>query len=295
MKKYFYKGLAVVNAYANYQKVNQQVSILQQKFCELGVQLEKTDTATLSSKVSGGNLSCNQTDVDFVLYLDKDKHTAYLLEQMGFRLFNNAKSIEICDDKMLTHLHLANKEIPMPTTMHAPLCYTPNAYNPTVLDDAEKTLGFPMVVKECFGSFGKQVYLAQERGELETLHKTLLGKPHLFQQFIEYSKGKDVRLIVIGGKVVCAMERQSQTDFRANVELGATGVAYLPDRNYIELAEKVATILNLDYCGVDLLHSKDGPLVCEVNSNAFFNEISKVCQIDVAKLLAQHIYQKVYK
>ena len=293
MKKFF-KGLAVVNAYANYQKVNFQVEALQKSFLELGITLEKIDTATLQAQICDGNSSVSKKDVDFVLYLDKDKHSALLLENLGFRLFNSAKSIEVCDDKMLTHIALADKGIKMPDTIHAPLCYVDGVVNSTVLDNAEK-LGYPLVVKECFGSLGKQVYKVDNRAELESLHKKLLGKPHIFQKFIWQSQGQDVRLIVIGGKVVCAMERKSQTDFRANVELGAVGTKYDAPASYVELAEKVAKILGLDYCGVDLLHTTDGPLVCEVNSNAFFNEISKVCSVDVATLLAQYVYSKVYK
>ena len=183
----------------------------------------------------------------------------------------------------------------MPKTLPAPLCYTPSAaVNEEMLNRAEELLGYPMVVKECFGSLGKGVHLARDRAELRTLSARLKGVPHLFQEFIQESKGRDLRVILIGGKVVSAMERRSEHDFRSNAELGGKGTPYAPDSETVALCERVAEALRLDYCGVDLLFGKEGMLLSEVNSNAFFGTIERVTGVDVAARYAEYLVKAVY-
>ena len=108
------------------------------------------------------------------------------------------------------------------------------------------------------------------------------------------SQGKDVRVIVIGGEAVAAMERIAQEgEFRSNIELGGAGKVFDLSKEYKELAERVANVLQLDYCGIDLLEGKDGGIVCEVNSNAFFEGIESVTGINVAKAYAEYIYKTI--
>ena len=102
-------------------------------------------------------------------------------------------------------------------------------------------------------------------------------------------------MIVVGGKVAAAMLRSSKTDFRSNIELGGIGSPIEISENLKQTCEKVAALLNLDYCGIDVLIAKDGYLVCEVNSNAFFGGIEKVTGVNVAKRYAEHIYNEIYK
>ena len=79
-----------------------------------------------------------------------------------------------------------------------------------------------MVVKEAYGSFGAQVYLAKNRSELDALRNRLKYMPHLYQRYVKNSSGEDIRIIVVGGKAVAAMKRKNNGDFRANIELGKT-------------------------------------------------------------------------
>ena len=91
------------------------------------------------------------------------------------------------------------------------------------------------------------------------------------------------------------MQRKSETDFRSNAELGGKGYAYTPNAEFIAVAEKVAEILNLDYMGIDLLFGENGePIVCEVNSNAFFGVMEQVSGVNVAKKYAEYIIKTVY-
>ena len=232
---------------------------------------------------------------DFAVYLDKDKYLSKLLERAGMRLFNSSDAVELCDDKLLTGIALAGV-VPMPRTLPAPLCYTAGAtVREEMLSRAEALLGYPMIVKECFGSLGKGVHLVENRGELMQLAERLKGVPHLFQEYVAESRGRDLRVICIGGKVVCAMERRSETDFRSNAELGGRGTPFVPDEETAALCERAAAALKLDYCGIDLLFGREGMLLSEVNSNAFFGTIERVTGVDIAARYADHLIETVYK
>ena len=178
-------------------------------------------------------------DADFCVYLDKDKYLSLLLEKRGMRLFNSHAAIQACDDKMSTHALLSGHGIPMPLTVPASLCYTPGARaTDAQLERVGRVLGFPVVVKSSYGSMGKGVYLAKDKAELRALADELASVPHLFQRFVSESAGRDLRVIVVGGKTVGGMLRSSETDFRSNVGAGGgartgllrRGSAVLPQR-----------------------------------------------------------------
>ena len=95
---------------------------------------------------------------------------------------------------------------------------------------------------------------------------------------------------------VGGMERVAQdSEFRSNIELGGVGRKIELSAKYQETAEKVAQVLNLDYCGVDLLETKQGPVVCEVNSNAFFEGLEQATGINVAAAYAKYIFDEICK
>lgn len=276
------KGTILVNAYADMPSLTEQASRLKEEFTKAGAKVSVVKNDDYSALCAKRGLLTKDYG-DFVVYLDKDKYLARILEKTGIRLFNRAAAIETCDDKMITHVALSGV-VPMPETIPAPLCYTNNAViKPEEADKVISVLGLPVVVKESFGSRGKGVYLARTKEELLALMNVLKGKPVLYQKFVEESAGRDMRIIVIGGKCFAAMERRSDADFRSNIDLGGKGYAVTPPDEYVALAEKAATALGLDYCGVDLLYGKDGPLLAEVNSNAFFREAERVTGRNVAR------------
>ena len=216
------------------------------------------------------------------------------IEKAGIPLFNSAAAIEACDDKMTTFLALAGQGIKMPLTLPAPLCYDGDAeITEASLGQIERALGYPLVVKKSYGSCGAGVYLVESREALEKKCRELKREPHLYQKFIATSYGKDVRVIVIGGKVFGSMLRQSSGDFRSNVALGGSAMAYqLPDEAE-KMCERAANILGLDYCGIDLLFGGDGFYLCEVNSNAFFGGFERATNKNVAGAYADHILSKL--
>ena len=291
------KGLILTNAYAKLAAFSKQANRLKEELETLGVSVDILKNDGFFAFINErGEIQTSLKDYDFCVYLDKDKYISQMLEKQGVRLFNNHQSIIDCDDKATTFIRLANSGIPMPLTLSGLLCFTPEEkVRAEALDKIEKTLGYPLIAKACFGSLGKDVYKIDDRNQLEEIAETLKCKPHLFQQFIAESAGKDIRVIVVGGKVEAAMLRSSQTDFRSNIELGGTGSPTEIDETLKQTCEKVASLLNLDYCGIDVLISNDGYRICEVNSNAFFGGIETVTGVNVAGLYAEHIFNEIYK
>lgn len=234
--------------------------------------------------------------VDFVLFWDKDIRLAKMLESLGYFVMNSAQAIENCDDKGLTHEILSINHIPMPRTILAPMTYSNIGYtNLDFLDNVIKELGLPLVMKENFGSFGAQVYLCHTKEEVHKKTKELEGKAILYQEFIAETKGKDVRLQVVGDKVVAAMERTAKLgDFRANITNGGKMTSYHPTDLEEKLAVNACRCLGADFAGVDLLFGKGGkPLVCEVNSNAHFKNIYDCTGINVADMIMEYVTMKV--
>lgn len=291
------KGLILINAYSKLKSSLNGSQRLKEELEKLGVCADIYRNDYFVAHINrSGDIETQVDGYDFCIYLDKDKYISHMLEKSGLRLFNSHTAIEVCDDKMLTAITLANNGIPMPKTLAGLLCYDESAeIGEDTFKRIENALGYPVVVKASYGSLGQGVYKADGREELVKIADKLKCKPHLFQQFIKESEGRDIRAIVIGGKFVASMIRKSNGDFRSNLELGGTAQAFDPPQEVVSLCERVASLLKLDYCGIDLLFGKDGYYICEVNSNAFFGGIEQATKVNIAKAYAEHIFNEIYK
>jgi gamma-F420-2:alpha-L-glutamate ligase len=288
------KGLCILNAYLVLPGAEHFYERMKEEFALLNVDLEKTTNAEILSYIKDGAVVGKSLDADFILYLDKDLYASYLLEKRGYRLFNSARAIELCDDKMRTHLVLAGRGIKMPTTIAGPLNYSTNKSEDFV-KNLESILSFPLVAKDNFGSLGANVYLLNEEKDLVAFEDTHRASPRLYQEYIASSKGVDYRLIIIGGKFVAGMKRvNDHGDFRSNIALGGHGESVQIPPEFILTAERAARILGCDYCGADvMIGAKGEPILCEVNSNAFIGGIEPTTGINVAKAYANYIVQKI--
>lgn len=288
-------GWLVVNHFIKSKKFLEIFSLLQEAAKKQHVNLiKKTNVELMGGLFDYDNIRPFEKP-SFILFWDKDIRLAKYLEEKGFKLFNSALSIEICDDKSLSHIKLLQSEIKTPKTIIGPKIYRNSNYeNEEFIDKIIKKLGFPLIVKECFGSFGQQVYLVENKDTLVELLKTLGTTPILFQEFIESSRGKDIRIHIVGGKPVASMYRFNENDFRANITNGGKMKKYTPDNAQVELAVKVCYTLGLDFAGVDILIGEKGePIFCEANSNAHFKNIYDCTGINVADYIIKHIIEKV--
>lgn len=288
------KGIILINAYSDMKEALYQSERLEEEFIKRGVPVDVRRNDFFAVSVSE-TLQCGLKDYDFCVYLDKDKYVLQGLEKAGIPLFNGYSAIEVCDDKMTTYLALTGHGIKMPLTLPAIFCYNAEAeISEASLRAIENALGYPLVVKRSYGSCGTGVFLVHSRAELKERSRELMCEPHLYQKFVPSSYGRDVRVLVIGGKVFGAILRKSKTDFRSNVALGGEVSEYALPAEAERLCERVATLLGLDYCGIDLLFGEDGGfLVCEVNSNAFFGGFERATKKNVAGAYADYILSKI--
>lgn len=286
------KGVILTNPFDNGVTQQRKVLRMTEEFARYNVSVDVFTNDQFFVYIKDGKPQCD-LQVDFALFFDKDKYSAQLLENCGIRVFNKSRSLMLCDDKMLTHIELAKQNIPMPDTLSGALCYLANSeIDRRYLEKVIDVLGLPVVVKQCHGSYGEQVYLVRTYEELYNLVCSIKMTAHLFQRFVAESYGKDMRVIVIGGKIACGMLRQNDSDFRSNVEHGGKGVKIDVPKEVAELCEQTARILDLDYCGIDVLLGEK-PLICEVNSNAMFYAMEQATGVNVAELYVKHIIERV--
>jgi gamma-F420-2:alpha-L-glutamate ligase len=207
-------------------------------------------------------------------------------EEMGVPCINPSTSINIVRDKLRTGQMLAANKIAIPKTM---MVRYP-------IDDGlvEQQIGFPCVVKLVTGSYGEGVYLCERKRDYKKLMEFIdtLGakKTMLVQEFMNQRVGEDLRVFVVGGKVLGAMKRTApEGDFRANITAGGTGEDFPVSGEIDYLARETARILGLNIAGVDLLFSNDGFVVCEANSNPGFSGFEKYCNVDVADQITEYV------
>ncbi len=278
------KAVILINPFLCTEAEQYQPRRIAEELSALGVQADILPNRFFA-RIEGGRIAEElSARYDFCVYLDKDKYVPRMLEKRGMRLFNRAEAVELCDDKMLTHIALSDRGIPMPKTIPAPLCYKEGA-----AAEICEALGYPVVVKECYGSLGQQVYLARDRGELIALSERLKLRPYLLQEYIPESAGRDLRVICIGGEAVACMVRRSRSDFRSNLSCGGRGEPFPLDGKIRTLAKEISDTLGLDYCGIDFLFQGDAYLLCEVNSNAFFGGIEGVTGVNIARKYAEYM------
>ncbi len=214
-------------------------------------------------------------------------------ESRGVRVVNSTRAMELCRDKIATAEVLARNGIPSPVTKVYPEKYP----SWDVLRGDFGSEG--VVMKLSMGSKGEEVFLVRDAAEYESAiicceasAKLLPGSKPLFQEFISTSSGRDLRVWVIGGRVIGHTLRSNKNSFKSNFAQG--GDAYrveLPSRA-AELAVEATKALGLDFAGVDILFGGgkwSGFLVCEVNGNAGFRTASLTGGIDVPSALASYV------
>lgn len=205
-------------------------------------------------------------------------------DMMGMPLVNNSQPIARSRDKLRTLQLLARAGVDIPRTVMA--------RHPSQVHRALEIVGGPpAILKLLRGTQGIGVVLAETEQVAQQVMETLwsLGVTVLIQEFIEESEGRDVRVIVVGRRAVAAMRRQARVgEFRSNVHRGAKGVTVDLSPQYVQAALQATRAMRLQLAGVDLLESKGGPKVLEINSSPGFEGIENTTGIDVAGAVIEY-------
>lgn len=198
----------------------------------------------------------------------------------GVRVLNSRHALECAHDKLRTASYLATARLPHPKTVPLPHAGAPLGLTP------------PLVVKPRHGSWGVDVFLCQTASELEAVLGEIRDRPWflrhgaLLQELVP-SGGRDLRILVAGGRVVGAIERVAAPgEWRTNVALGASREPVSPAEEARDLAIAAAAALGADFVGVDLIQHGDGYVVLEVNGSVEFDNRYAIGGRDVYEEIA---------
>jgi ribosomal protein S6--L-glutamate ligase len=200
------------------------------------------------------------------------------LEAMGVPLLNDASAIARSRDKLAALQQLASAGVRIPRTVLA-------RGGGDVRDLVGQVGGLPAILKLIQGTQGVGVMIAHSAAEVESILGTLwdLGQEILLQEFVAESRGRDIRALVVGDRVVGAMRREApRGEFRSNLHRGGFGSAVQLAPDYAEAAVRAAKVIGLDVAGVDLLESNGGPKVVELNSSPGFEGLERATGLDIA-------------
>jgi len=206
-------------------------------------------------------------------------------ERLNVSTLPNSDAIIASKDKMYANQILAQAGLPIPKTMLTRF--------PSDSELVEKQVGFPCVVKVVTGSHGAGVYLCENKKQFEDLAELISAldfkNSMIVQEYVQHSEGRDLRVIVVGGRVVGAMLRQS-TDgsFKANISRGGQGLPYELTDEIEMISIQVAKVLNLDIAGVDLLFHQDGYRICEANSSPGFRGFEQALGVNIPRKIFEY-------
>lgn len=206
-----------------------------------------------------------------------------ILEEQGVPVVNSSEVIYSCEDKLLTTARLARNGVPVPETAVA---FSREA----CLEAAEK-LGYPVVVKPIYGSWGRMIARAMDREGLEEIleFREHMQSPHFkihyLQRYVN-KPGRDIRACYIWGEVPAAIYRVSDR-WKTNTALGGRAVkAELPE-DQVELVKRVGEIMGGGVLGVDLIEEGDRCMALEVNGIPQYKNVAAVTGVDVSRLIVE--------
>lgn len=215
------------------------------------------------------------------------------LEREGIFTTASAIAIQRSRDKLRSSQILSKAGVEIPRTVIS--------RNSTDIDGMLELLGgAPVIIKLAASTHGNGVVLAESKKAAKSVLQAFYlrnedGTNVMLQEYIKESAGTDIRALVVGGRVVASMKRQSlDDDFRSNLHKGGSGsIVKLTDEER-RTAVKAARALGLSVCGVDMMRSERGPLVLEVNASPGFG-IEKITNRDVAKPIIEYIERNAKK
>ncbi len=206
-------------------------------------------------------------------------------EKMGVKTLTSSEGLLLSRDKLKSLQVLAEAGIAMPTT------YFSNDFH-EIEPIVKSKLGYPFILKVLEGTQGLGVHLIKNEPTAQNFfdHFAHSKTQVILQEFIKESSGRDLRIITAGNRIIAAMERIApQNEFRSNIHRGAVGYKIRLSNDEQEMAVNALKAVGLKFGGVDIIRSKKGPLVLEVNSSPGLEGIEQTTRIDVATEIVKFI------
>lgn len=256
------------------------LEVIYARNCELhfGKSLAITHQGNALSKIPALLVRANFLDTDPEYFTT----TIRQFDLLGIPLINNAEAIAQTKNKVRMLQTLTHRGIPIPHTV----AVRSAEHLGSILQEVGE---FPVIMKSASGSHGAGVSIIETkrglRSAIEMMVKNEYSAPLLIQSYLKDAKGTDIRIVVVGDYVIGAMERRAgrRGEFRSNVKLGGTVHSVVLTAAEEALALEATRALNLDIAGVDLVRTKNGPYILEVNSNPGLDGISTALGRNIAE------------
>lgn len=257
--------------------------------CNIDLKVLFTEELLIGYRATGSYLMHKGVVVeerpDFVLIRTYDSVISRFFEQTGIPVINSTTSMELCKNKMLTHELLCGAGIPTPSTVYM----EGGEYDYQTLVSRFGNERF--IIKRIDGAKGEDVFLIRNDAEMHQAIGACDGKC-ICQEFIEASYGRDVRVWVIGEQAIGAVLRYSETSFLSNFSQGGKVKPFELPADATQLALNSAKLLGIEFAGIDLLFTKEGFTVNEINGNSGFRTLSQVGDNPIPKVLFSYIVDK---
>ena len=222
------------------------------------------------------------------------KHGAAIVYEFELNgVFTTAKSSSIIKarNKVKTLQIMTRCGVPIPETLFS--------INPDNIETQLTLLGgTPVIIKLQEGTQGLGVILADSKKSAKSIIDTFykMDTSILLQRFIKESNGEDIRIFIVGNKIVASMKRTSEAgEFRSNVHRGASTLAIEPTAYECKIALRAVKELDLGVAGVDLIRSKNGPLLIEVNASPGLEGIEDATGVNIAKKIIEYVEENAFK
>lgn len=270
--------------YPKYKEGNiYDVMLSSAKMCGIELVIVFAEDILASVTVRGFGLLHKGEEVEkplFVFMRHYDYTLAVHLEMMGINVYNTPLSMNSAENKMLSHIHFTKHNIPTPKTFYGVKSY----------EEAVRLLGSDnFIQKHIYGSKGEKVFLIKEQSDF-------ISKPdYIVQEYVEYSRGRDIRVWVIGDKAIACVERYNDNSYLSNYAQGGSVRGVYLSEEIASLAVRASQCIGLDISGVDILYTKEGGYtVCEVNGNAGFRTLYATRRdIDITFEMFKYIADKL--
>lgn len=279
----------VYNPFFDAKKIAAQIDLLQQAALSVNLCINFVAADNVDARL---DVDMPSSLAHKVLMLEKNVCLAQALAQRKHRLYNAPQAIAVCDHKGETHLAVKATGLKQIPTFIGPMTFGLGSIKPAsgFISQIENECKYPMVIKEVYGSFGRQVYLVKDRQALLTLFNQINGRQVIAQPFMAYRSGQSVRVIVINNRVVGSILQTNEHDFRSNLTQHASGVPFALSQQQRSDAIKISRALNLFYGGLDFVFANNDELVfCEANSNVQLSLASQVLRQNLGAHLLQAI------
>ncbi len=222
------------------------------------------------------------SDIDFVINRTRNYFIAKHFESMGIRVFNNSEVARICNDKWLTHSIMAAGGIHSIKTVYV---------DKKNFNHSSLTVNYPVVLKSVSGHGGLEVVLINDKNDL-LLQLDKSEETRFVLQHLASQKGLDIRVYLMGERVLGAVKRVSETDVRANVSLGARASRYELRSDELQLVNKIGSMMNFDFVGIDFIMDDGRLILNEIEDVVGTRSLYSEYDVDVVGIYLAYIRSK---